>query len=202
MEWNRIVKHFFLTGCCVAFGCSEMLYAQPRSAVVNLRAGLLNYDIGAAVKLGNKHSIYPFVGFGHTLIYYSERHFLHFRPESDLWLNFGYMSPHIGLEYRFYPIRVSDAAQGRLNKGFFAGIKFKYNLPQHLNLDKDKYSYDATLKIGAGMGYEDKIGNKGNFGYELIAYPGVIINSDFTYAEINSFASIKLLFPLFKTRHS
>lgn len=202
MQKKGIEKYIFLTACCLALGYKETLKAQPPGILVNLRAGLLNYDIGAELKLGNKHSLYPFAGFGHTLIYYSERHFLHERPETDLWLNFGYMSPHVGLEYRFYPMKMSNAEHGPLNKGFFAGIKFKYNLPQSFRFEKDKYSYDASLKIGAGVGYQDKIGKKGNWGYELIAYPGVVINNDFTYAEINSFGSIKLLFPLFKTRHS
>lgn len=202
MQKKGIAKHIFLTGCCLAFGCTETLLAQQRSVLVNLRAGLLNYDMGAEVKLGNKHSIYPFAGFGHTIVYYSERHFLHDRPEADPWWNFGYMSLHVGLEYRFYPMSITDAERGYLNKGFFAGIKFKYNLPQNFTPDKDKYSYDANLKIGAGVGYQDKIGKNGNVGYELIAYPGVIINNDFSYAEINSFCGIKLLFPLFKTRHS
>lgn len=198
-----MVKNIVSIGLCLLFGSAGNLHAQKQGNVLaGLRLGLLNYDIGAEIKVGSKHSIYPSVGFGHTLVYFNDRYFIYARPDDDIWLNFGYMSMTLGMEYRYYPSGASPAKAGPLNKGFFTGIKMKYTLQQGLLLDRGRYNFQPNLKIGTGIGYQDKMGKNGNWGYELIAYPGIIINNDFTYVEFNSFCSIKLLIPLYRSTHS
>ncbi len=181
--------------------CNQNLFAQVQSnATINIRLGLLNYDIGAEVKLSPKQSLYPYFGFGHSLVFNNEKYYFKTIPSSEPWFNFGFFALHAGLEYRFYfyDNKEKISKVSKQNNGLFIGFKSKYNFGQ-FEKDEARYYYDDNLKLGAGLGYQGAIGKKERLDYELVCYPGIIANRDFSYITANLFFGAKFVIPIWRT---
>lgn len=185
---NKLFLFLFIT----IFAGGFSTYSQEKNVVqVKLRTSLLNNDIGAEIKLHPKHSIYPYFGFGHTIMIYKDGMFLYTKDERRNIANVGYYTLNYGLEYRFYLYENESKSNG-----LFFGIKSKYSIGQNNLKSKKEYNYASNLKLGSGIGFQSLFSKSGRLGIETVAYPGLIFNKDFSYYEFNTFLYLRLLYIL------